>query len=371
MSKKIEPPLRKRSRVLLIGTILLCALSSCSQMGPRFIEGSRTDYNVAMGNTESEQILLNLVRLRYGDAPYFLEATALNTQFLLAPSVNAVSTFDFDGGSIYSINGKLAYEEKPTVTYSPLRGEDFVRQILSRISLETILLLDSSGWSTERVIRLCVEDINGIDNAAKASGPTPSEPPDISAFNELVTILASLEANGGLSISESSNQDKSPSYAVKFSPEKEYASEINRLRQILGITGASKSHSKLVEIGDQTYKNAIEVQTRSFMGVMYFLAQSIEVPEEDINQQKVAITSLENGDSFNWGKVTGKLARINSSSSKPSNAAISVNYRGWWFYVADSDVATKATFQLLGQLFALQSRDEKGSSPLLTLPIGG
>ncbi len=340
-------------------------------MGPRFIEGSRTDYNVAMGNTESEQILLNLVRLRYGDAPYFLEATALNTQFLLAPSVEAGSTFDFDGASTYSLKGKLAYEEKPTVTYSPLRGEDFVRQILSRISLETILLLDSSGWSTERVIRLCVEDINGIDNAAKASGPTPSEPPDISAFNELVTILASLEAKGGLSITESSNQAKSTKYTVEFSPEREFASEINKLRQVLGITGASKSNPKLVEIGDQTYKNAIEVQTRSFMGVMYFLAQAVVVPKEDINQQKVATTSLENGDSFDWEKVTGKLAVINSSSSKPSNAAIAVNYRGWWFYVADSDVTTKATFQLLGQLFALQSRDKKGSSPLLTLPIGG
>ena len=234
-------------------------------MGPRFIEGSRTDYNVAMGNTESEQILLNLVRLRYGDAPYFLEATALNTQFLLAPSVEAGSTFDFDGASTYSLKGKLAYEEKPTVTYSPLRGENFVRQILSRISLETILLLDSSGWSTERVIRLCVEDINGIDNAAKASGPTPSEPPDISAFNELVTILASLEAKGGLSITESSNQTKSTKYTVEFSSEKEFASEINKLRQVLRIVEATGSNPKLVEIGDKAYKDAIEVQTRSFI----------------------------------------------------------------------------------------------------------
>ena len=371
MFKIFETHFRKSLKTLLANTVLLCALSSCSQMGPRFIEGSRTDYNVAMGNTESEQILLNLVRLRYGDAPYFLEATALNTQFLLAPSVEAGSTFDFDGASTYSLKGKLAYEEKPTVTYSPLRGEDFVRQILSRISLETILLLDSSGWSTERVIRLCVEDINGIDNAAKASGPTPSEPPDISAFNELVTILASLEAKGGLSITESSNQTKSTKYTVEFSPEKEFASEINKLRQVLGIVGATGSNPKLVEIGDKTYKDAIEVQTRSFMGVMYFLALSIEVPEEDVNQQKVATTPLGNGDSFDWGKVTGKLAKISSSSSKPSNAAIAVNYRGWWFYVADSDVTTKATFQLLGQLFALQSRDKKGSSPLLTLPIGG
>ncbi len=94
MIKKIALPCRKTSRTLLISSILLCVLSSCSQMGPRFIEGSRTDYNVAMGNTESEQILLNLVRLRYGDAPYFLEATALNTQFS-SPSIESSWYFVF------------------------------------------------------------------------------------------------------------------------------------------------------------------------------------------------------------------------------------------------------------------------------------
>ena len=51
-------PFRKSLKTLLANTVLLCALSSCSQMGPKFIEGSRTDYNVAMGNTESEQISL-------------------------------------------------------------------------------------------------------------------------------------------------------------------------------------------------------------------------------------------------------------------------------------------------------------------------
>ena len=340
-------------------------------MGPRFIDGSRTDYNVAMGNTESEQILLNLVRLRYGDAPYFLEATALNTQFLLAPSIEAGSAFDFDGASTYSIKGKLAYEEKPTVTYSPLRGEDFVRQILSRIPLETVLLLDSSGWSVERVIRLCVENINGLDNAAKASGPTPNEPPDIDAFNQLMAVLASLEKKNGLSITKNPNKEKTPSYAIEFSPKEEHASEINKLHEILGINRASNSKTKFIELSDKNEETTIKVQTRSFMGVMYFLAQSVAIPQEDISLQKVAQTILENGDSFDWGIVTGKLAKINSSSSKPSNAAIAVNYRGWWFYVADSDVTTKATFQLLGQLFALQSRDQKGSSPLLTLPIGG
>ena len=140
-------------RSILLGACV-ALLPGCVQFGPKFIEASRTDYNVAMNRTENEQMLLNLVRLRYGDAPYFLEASALNTQFLFAPSAEASSAFDFDGNNSYGVKGRLAYEEKPTVTYAPLRGQEFVRQVLSRVSLDTVLLLDASGWSTERVLRV-------------------------------------------------------------------------------------------------------------------------------------------------------------------------------------------------------------------------
>ncbi len=339
-------------------------------MGPSFIEGSRTDYNIVMGKTESEQMLLNLVRLRYGDAPYFLEATALNTQFLLTPTAEAGSTFDLDGTATYSIKGKLAYEEKPTVTYSPLRGEDFVRQILSRISLETILLLDSSGWSTERVIRLCVENMNGADNASKASGPTPSSPPDTGIFNEAVNILASLESENGLSIKERVNKDIPSKYVMFLSQAEHHRSRVKKLRKILDIKGSAKEID-LLESGDKNTADSINFQTRSFMGVMYFLAQSVDVPEEHYQTKKIAVTALPDGSIFDWQTVTGSLAKIHSAKAKPPDPAISINYRDTWFYVADDDIRTKSTFQLLGQLFALQSRNQKGTTPLLTLPIGG
>ena len=43
---------------------------------------------------------------------------------------------------------------------------------------------------------------------------------------------------------------------------------------------------------------------------------------------------------------------------------------GWWFYIADDDQSSKATFGMLNILFSLQSATGKGKSPLLTLPVG-
>ncbi|MGB1881610.1 MAG: hypothetical protein ACPHTD_12920, partial [Gammaproteobacteria bacterium] len=60
-----------------------------------------------------------------------------------------------------------------------------------------------------------------------------------------------------------------------------------------------------------------------------------------------------------------------SQETRPASAAVAVNYRGHWFYIDDSDIDSKSTFALLGQLFALQSDADKTGAPVLTLPVGG
>jgi len=62
--------------------------------------------------------------------------------------------------------------------------------------------------------------------------------------------------------------------------------------------------------------------------------------------------------------------KIHSQDGRPEKAYVAVPYRGSWFYIADDDRNSKATFGLLNLLFSLQSATSKGKSPLLTLPIG-
>ncbi|WP_293688025.1 hypothetical protein [Thiolapillus sp.] len=47
-----------------------------------------------------------------------------------------------------------------------------------------------------------------------------------------------------------------------------------------------------------------------------------------------------------------------------------VHSRGSRFYIDDSDLESKSTFSLPGQLFALQSGQLKSTAPVLTLPVG-
>ncbi len=352
-----------------VALLLALGLTACAQFGPRTIEASRTDYNVAMSQTENEQMLLNLVRLRYGDRPYFLEVSALNTQFLIAPSAGISSSFDLDGTTNYGIDGKFAFEEKPTVTYTPLQGEKFVKRVLSRVPLDTLLLLDASGWKTSRVLRLCVETMNSLDNAASASGPTPSAGPDVAAFRRAVNLLTGFQENRAVALFHTGDSERG-GYAVRFDEQVQQGTDFQEFARLLQLDPAQKRYA----LGEASFggdSDTIRLGTRSFMGVMYFLSNAIEIPAADRDDGRVRQTAGADGGEFDWDSVTGDLLRVKSQETRPASAAVAVNYRGHWFYIDDSDIDSKSTFALLGQLFALQSDADKTGAPVLTLPVGG
>ena len=54
-------------------------LAGCASVGPRGIELSRTDFNVAIQRTDAEQLLLNVVRQRYSDPVMFLDISSVSS----------------------------------------------------------------------------------------------------------------------------------------------------------------------------------------------------------------------------------------------------------------------------------------------------
>jgi hypothetical protein len=71
--------LPKRPHKTFLFSLLGCSLllaTSCASLGSRAIKGERINFNAALQQTADEQLLLNLVRLRYRDTPAFLEGPA-------------------------------------------------------------------------------------------------------------------------------------------------------------------------------------------------------------------------------------------------------------------------------------------------------
>ena len=49
---------------------------------------------------------------------------------------------------------------------------------------------------------------------------------------------------------------------------------------------------------------------------------------------------------------------------------MAINYRDYWFYIEDSDLESKTTFNLMTLIFALQAAPSDGAGPLLTVNTG-
>ena len=77
------------------------AITGCEILGPRALRAGRTDYNEAIRATEIEELLLNIVRLRFSDEPYFLQIASISSTAELAASLGGRSTFnDIDENTI-------------------------------------------------------------------------------------------------------------------------------------------------------------------------------------------------------------------------------------------------------------------------------
>lgn len=316
--------------------------------------------------TNDEQLLLNLVRLKHRDTPLFLEITNVTSRFSFRANAKASAIFPNTGLNIFELNSGGELEESPVVTYSPLQGRKFIQQFLSKISIETIYLLYKSGWSIERILRLCFEKMGSLENAPNASGPTPKLAPHYEEFLQIANSFRKLQKSNALDISI--QEDKNILVLIfeikSIAKEWEEVKEINRLLQ----TPVTNFYFKFSVNGK--IKDHIPVETRSLLGIMYYLSHAIEASFESIDKGYVTSTKDESGNNFSWNELTGNLLRIFSSSQKPDNASIVISYDDYWYFVKKSDLNSKSTFSLLGQIYYLQAGTFESNSPLLTIPVG-
>ena len=349
------------NRIILI--LLLAIMTACAKIGPDIIQASGNDYNIAIQRTIDEQLLLNLIRLKYHDTPFFLEVNSVSSQFKLNSEASISATLkEQQTPETVGLSGKLNFTEQPTVTYLPLHGNDFIQRLLKPISVDTIILLANSGWSIERVLRLTVDDINGVLNAPNAGGPTPSSVPKFKEFQSIANIFRDLQTNNSIDFF----YDREKNTSIIFHDDNQ---SVKELREKLNL-GSHKKLKFLNGKGALNNKNdSIVLSTRSFLGVMYYLSHSVDVPDQDKNSGVVTITYDESGNEFDWSELTSDLFKVKSGENN-NNIAISTNYRNTWFYIDDTDLNSKTTFSLLMQLFSLQSGKSDGIAPLLTLPIG-
>jgi len=355
----------------LIYCSLLLSLTGCSTLGPNAIRREQRPYNESIISSWKEQLLLNIVRLRYREEPYFLEVASINTSFTLGAEMSLDDTrLDLHKATSYlQMSPGIKYETKPTITYAPLIGENFVKQILSPMPPAYIFTLAQSGWSIDRIFNLCVNRINNIDNASNADGPTPAEVPVYREFDYLTANLGKLQKAQLIDIGKLSGQPTGSDVAIRFNYNPKYKRELNEIYELLNLERSDTDKFRLIGNFLSEEKNVIKIRTRSILGMMFYLSQAVEIPQEHIDAGLVNITRFPDGTPFNWNAVAGREMIVRCCKYRPC-ATVQVCYKGYWYYIDDADLHSKATFMILSTLVDLQAGQNEIRTPLLTLPVG-
>jgi hypothetical protein len=353
-----------------IAFVFALAFGGCaSQTGPGRIPPARIAYNHAVASSADEQLLLNLVRLRYRDTPLFLDVGSITTQFSLGVAADASLGIAGNGGTAWSAGTGVGvdFSESPTVTYSPLQGEAFVTRLLSPITPATLVLLSQSGWSIERLLLCCVQRVNDLGNAVAAAGPTPDYLPQYEPLHRLADRLRQLQVAGVLRVEPDAKGELVVELPLELPPSLRPAGA--EVRELLGL---APDVTELRAAPTRRGRDADElaITGRSLLAVLFFLSQGVEVPPSHAEAGLVTVTRDDAGTPFDWSRVTGRLLRVRASAQRPPSAAVAVPYRGHWFWVADDDLTSKSTFNLLSFLFALKAGSAGGREPLLTLGVG-
>jgi hypothetical protein len=346
-------------------------LAACHSFGPDGLRASHPLYNEAIVGSLNEQFVQNLVRLHYRDPVFFLDVASVTASLKLDMSAgldqSEVGFGPTAGTDFMKYSLGTAYTTAPTLSYVPLQGEGFVKSVLSPISIEALFTLTGSGWSSRRLFGICVERINGLENAPIASGPTPDFPPDQDRqFNRLLQLFEQV-VNDELIVPRIDPATKEPQLEIKSSLEHREA--IREIKQLLGLDQAIevyKVNSDFLQLRPDT----VSIRTRPLMSIFFYLSQHVDSPKTHKEKGLVTVTRNRDGSEFDWGTTAGgKIFHIRQSEQRPDMAFVAIPYRDHWFYLTDNDLESKSTFMLLAQLFRLQAGAAKATGPTLTIPV--
>jgi len=353
----------------LLGVIHWSGCSSSSALIDTAVHEDRFDFNEVIIKSWNEQLLLNIVRLRYRDNPLFLDIGSVITAYALKASVGAEGSLLWSVANVQGISGRVGgeYTTAPTLTYVPLQGEAYTARLLSPIQPAVLLYLSQSGWSFERLLTLCAQKVNGVLNAPTASGPTPDSAPEFEEFQRLAESLRALQLRYQIAVTADSGARNIRLYILDR-PDGSVDPDAEKVRTILGLPRADAPYRvtpALFRSGD----DEIAIMGRTLVSVMYFLANAVEVPREHADAGMVTLTRTSAGEPFDWRVLMDKVFRVSVSPTKSDSAFVQVRYRDHWFFIDDRDLNSKSTFALLTHLFNLKSSEEKMLGPLLTVPV--
>lgn len=353
----------------LVMVVLLALLTGCATLGPGTIARDRFDYTTSVADSWKRQMLLNIVKIRYGDAPIFLDVASIINQYSLEGELNASFGWQFPSGpgignsNNQRVGGSGRYYDRPTITYTPLTGEKFARNLMTPVAPATVMSLIEGGYPIDLVFRILVHSVNGIQNQFGGSARMRKADPE---FYTLLEKLRQNQASGAVALRVKKTEDRAALVMVfRKRMDKETEETAKDVRRLLGLKEEG-GEFRVVYGSAPTNDEEIALLTRSIIEILSDISSTVEVPEEHVAEKRVPPTMEPEGEG-----IKGPMIQIFCSKAKPGDDFAAVPYRDRWFWIDDRDYRSKKLFSFLMFVMTLTETGGKEGAPIVTISAGG
>ncbi len=271
------------------------------------------DFNSIIQGNQTQQMLLNLVRMHYRETPLFMQAGALTASYESSIGGNSTATIPVDGDSEFGLEIDYKFSSKPTISYTPIEGKAYVDQFMSEVTPTTFALLVRAGWPIVKLSELLVERVTLQSGEVMMGRPSSDSYPKFQAFFQTL-------------------QDAEDVDELSVAPMKGGGFELVASKQTIAIES---------------------FQFRSLFSAMFMAARNVDTPPSRVSRTKVK-------------RGAGELI-IRVYDTPPKDALVFVEYTGHYYAIANDDIRSKDTLALLMQLSRIQA-GPASPPPLITIP---
>ena len=332
-------------------------MAGCVRVPTGRITADRMDFGQVIQQSWKRQTLLNIVRLRYGDAPMFLDVASVINSYTLGGSVSGGASLQkaADRGlrSRWAPTG--VWSNTPTVTYQPLMGDRFTRSLLQPVAPAAIFQLMQGGLSPELVLATLVRSINGLRNDSFGVAGDPG-------FHELVGALARIQRAGGPrqpARSPQGRQRAHPDLPARGRGRGRRLQDVRRVRELLGLDEKASARSRWSSAWPRGPAPRWPSSPGRCWGSSRSWPWTSRCPAAHAGQ--AAGRSPSPGKPETPGRP--RACASDRGTEAPEDAYAAVPYEGYWYWIDNADLSSKRTFTFLLILFSLAETGAGGGRP--------
>ena len=175
-----------------VGLLAVLTLTGC--LSPPTLNRAVIAYDEAITDALSKQLLINIARAQHHEPIHFTGVSNVAATFDFRINAGATPTLTGDNGRtlVPLFGGSIA--ENPTISITPIDGEEFTKRLLTPFQESKLTLLLRQGVDIDLLLRLMAQELRlNVEGTELAYRNNPTDKDGYAEFRKVVLHLSAIQ----------------------------------------------------------------------------------------------------------------------------------------------------------------------------------